>query len=154
MHYSEFLNISLQAITAPKYYVAGFLFRNQEKEVALIEKLHPEWQKGKLNGIGGKIIDKEAPFEAMCREFKEEAGIEIGNWELFCILNSSENKWKVFMFKANLLTPEIELKSMEEERVNWYNVNDLSKLNVISNLRWLIPMALNDKLPIADVTET
>jgi hypothetical protein len=39
MHYSEFLNISLQAGSVPKYYVAGFLFRNQEKKVALIEKI-------------------------------------------------------------------------------------------------------------------
>lgn len=55
----------------------------------LIRKTHPEWQKGKLNGIGGKIEKKEkltsngivdhwlleTPFEAMIREFHEETGI-------------------------------------------------------------------------------
>jgi len=36
-------------------YVCGFLFDMAFKHVALINKVRPDWQKGKLNGIGGKV---------------------------------------------------------------------------------------------------
>ena len=35
-------------------YVAGFMFSEDRRLVALIRKSKPEWQKGKLNGIGEK----------------------------------------------------------------------------------------------------
>jgi 8-oxo-dGTP diphosphatase len=35
-------------------YVLGFMFSSDHSEVALIRKRKPEWQRGKLNGIGGK----------------------------------------------------------------------------------------------------
>ncbi len=38
-----------------KLYVVGFMFTEDEKQVVLIEKKRPEWQAGKLNGVGGKI---------------------------------------------------------------------------------------------------
>jgi hypothetical protein len=43
--------------------VAGFLFRNNDTEVALIRKNKPDWQKGKLNGIGGKEKRKFGVFK-------------------------------------------------------------------------------------------
>lgn len=46
--------------------------------VVLIEKTHPEWQRGKHNFPGGKVEAGETPLAAMCREFKEETGVEIG----------------------------------------------------------------------------
>lgn len=40
-------------------YVLGFAFTPKDlkgnQKVVLIEKLKPEWQKGKFNGIGGKL---------------------------------------------------------------------------------------------------
>ncbi len=44
-----------------KHYVVTFLFTPDLQKVWLIEKQKPEWQKGCLNGIGGKIEDYEAP---------------------------------------------------------------------------------------------
>ena len=38
-----------------KKYVLTFLFTSDYKNVWLIEKNRPNWQKGSLNGIGGKI---------------------------------------------------------------------------------------------------
>ena len=54
-------------------YAIGFLFNKDLTKVALINKNKPGWQKGKLNGIGGKI-GHEKPICAMCREFEEETG--------------------------------------------------------------------------------
>jgi 8-oxo-dGTP diphosphatase len=44
----------------PTQYVLGFLFDPSQKDVVLIKKLKPEWQKGKLNGVGGKIEEGES----------------------------------------------------------------------------------------------
>ena len=60
-----------------KQYVLGFAFSRDKKDIILISKLNPEWQKGKLNGVGGKVEFEDAsPMDAMYREFKEETGIE------------------------------------------------------------------------------
>lgn len=120
-------------------YVAGFLFSIDSEKVALISKLRPEWQVGKLNGIGGKIEKSETIYEAMVREFLEETGVEIKNWDLFCCL---KNKlWVVNFFRAKA---DVDIKSMEDEQVGWYLVKDIYNLSTIPNLRWLIHMALDN----------
>lgn len=52
--------------------VVGFAFDDKLLNVALIKKKKPEWQKGYLNGVGGKVKDGEGYHEAMTREFEEE----------------------------------------------------------------------------------
>src|SRR5437588_12445111 len=56
-------------------YCLGFAFDNAGQNVVLIRKKKPEWQAGKLNGVGGKIEELETVYEAMSREFQEETGI-------------------------------------------------------------------------------
>ena len=60
-------------------YCLGFIFNSTLDTVYLIQKLRPEWQYGKLNGIGGKIHNNENSLKAMIREAKEEVNYE-GNW--------------------------------------------------------------------------
>jgi 8-oxo-dGTP diphosphatase len=122
-----------------KKYVAGFLFSKNSKKVVLISKLRPEWQIGKLNGVGGKIEKGETFYEAIVREFQEETGVEIKDWELFCCLKNKQ--WLVNFFRAKA---DADIKSMEDEQVDWYLVKDIYNLNTIPNLRWLIHMALDN----------
>lgn len=65
-----------------KDYVVGYCFSPLQLAVALIKKNKPEWQQGKLNGVGGKVEPLESPQHAMAREFYEEAGvlIPISRW--------------------------------------------------------------------------
>lgn len=119
-------------------YVAGFLFRNQGTQVALIEKQKPAWQAGKLNGIGGKIEPNESPEKAMIREFEEETGAHVVDWRLFCRLNGPD--WTVHMYVS---FDPVEIKSMEAEKVDWYYVEYIADHDTIPNLRWLIPLALD-----------
>ena len=58
-------------------YVVGFAFTNSRSRVLLLKKEKPPWQKGLLNGIGGKIKHWEAPMTAMCRESEEEVGLKL-----------------------------------------------------------------------------
>lgn len=126
-----------------KHYTVGFLFRTtapKRVEVALILKTHPAWQMGKLNGIGGSIEKDEPAADAMRREFLEEAGADITQWECFCNIHYSDRIVRYFRHHA---AADFIVRSMTEERVNWYLVSDLPLLSVIPNLLWLIPMAID-----------
>jgi 8-oxo-dGTP diphosphatase len=57
-------------------YVCGFMFDQKAEKVVLIEKGKPDWQKGKFNGVGGKIEQSDRwAIRAMMREFLEETGV-------------------------------------------------------------------------------
>ncbi|MDR0219475.1 MAG: NUDIX domain-containing protein [Enterobacteriaceae bacterium] len=127
------------------YYVTGFMFSKDKKHVALISKLQPSWQAGKLNGIGGKIEKGENPQQAMAREFAEEAGIETNpnGWKLFTVLTRPDAYQVNFLYTYD--DRIYSAKSVEKEIVDIYEANSLPD-NVIYNLRWLIPMALDEHL--------
>lgn len=122
-----------------KHYVAGFLFDEEFEKVALIKKNRPEWQAGFFNGIGGKIELDENPRAAMIREFKEEAGMDIEMWESFAVLRADD--WIVYMYWAN--GDLSKLQSLTDEPVSVWEIHELTELNVIPNLRWLVPMAID-----------
>lgn len=72
--------------TPLKSAVCGFMFDKRTQElVALIRKKRPDWQAGKVNGVGGKIERGEKAHAAMVREFQEETGVKTAAtaWELF-----------------------------------------------------------------------
>lgn len=114
------------------------MFRNNRTEVALIHKKHPAWQAGYLNGIGGKIESGEPPFEAMCREFWEEAGCSTFEWLRFARTSWEEGFVDYFVCESD----GAEISTQTDEEVDWIAVSDLPKLKVIPNLTWVIPMAL------------
>jgi 8-oxo-dGTP diphosphatase len=125
-------------------YVCGFLFSEDRQTVALIRKNKPAWQCGRLNGIGGKIEEGESPNQAMRREFREEAGADIVTWRAYAAINSPEDcaePWEVYFYFA---FSNRELRSMTNEPIALYPVVQLHGLPVIYNLRWLIPLALDD----------
>lgn len=131
-------------------YVVGFLFRNFVEgrgftSVVLIEKNTPDWQRGKLNGVGGKIEAGELADDAMIREFREEAGVEIRTWDKFCVLTHGEHT--IHFFKSFATVQAAYIQSQTDERVAWYILDDLPNLPVLPNLRWLIPMALDPDDP-------
>lgn len=131
-------------IMESKQWVVGFLFRD-ERDVALLMKTHPEWQAGKLNGIGGKVEESESTLDAIRREFLEETGAEVENWREFAILNVPA-AGAIHFFVAH---GSHEVRSMTEEIVQWYPVANLKHLPIISNLHWLIPLALDPKSQLA-----
>ena len=119
------------------HYVTGFLFDTYFDTVALIKKTKPEWQKGRLNGVGGKIEPGETPLDAMRREFFEETGMTVLDWNEFVVL--AGNDYKVHFFYAN--GNPWEVQTMTEEVVGHYELSSLSDYLTIPNLAWLIPMA-------------
>lgn len=130
-------------------YVVGFLFDTTCRRVALVEKHSPKWQRGLLNGIGGKIESHESPYHAMVREFQEEAGAVIRTWRLYCEL--SWVKGRVYFYEAR---GAYKLRSKTTEAVRWYAVKDIQLLPILDNLTWLLPLALDSWRPRAKIGYT
>lgn len=120
-------------------YVLGFAFNGMKTQVALIRKLRPIWQYGKTNGIGGKIEPGESPIEAMVREFKEEAGVEIVDWEEYCEIQGS--KFKIYCFRA--ITFLENLETMEDEQVELWRTDKLHEAGTLPNVPWLVHLAMD-----------
>lgn len=135
-----------------QHYVVGFLFhRSIGYEVALIEKTKPEWQRGRLNGIGGKIELGETPQAAMEREFREETGVFISEWRPFCQLHFRQAI--IHFFAAHIEGRRPDLLAMTDEKPDWVEVSNLDRFPIIQNLRWLVPMAIDQDGVTAVVTD-
>lgn len=141
-----------------KVYTLGFMFSTDRSQVLLILKDRPEWQAGKLNGIGGKYEpDKDHTFkEAHIREFEEETGIKTieEDWELFCIIKGVEtidkigtiygSNYEIRCFRA-FSNDAYNAKQMESEVPVLIETKDIADgvFTVLPNVNWLIPMALH-----------
>lgn len=132
-------------------YVLGFCFSNSLEEVWLIRKKRPAWQAGKLNGVGGHVEEGETPLCAMLRESFEEFGHADYNWQKFGEYTCACPKpGRVYLFRGIERTeyPRPVMKTDEEPVLSLVESIALSPLKprfkptVMSNLAWLVPMAL------------
>jgi 8-oxo-dGTP diphosphatase len=126
-------------------YVLGFAFN--DVFVLLIEKKRPKWQYKRLNGIGGHIEENEAPIDAMVREFREETGIHttVSQWEEFALMRGPD--WECVCFRSRNEFDIGYARQMTDERPIAVNKNTLGLYPVLSNVPWLIGLALDNSLP-------
>jgi 8-oxo-dGTP diphosphatase len=125
-------------------YVVGLLFSDDLKQVVLIKKNKPEWQKGLLNGPGGKV-EKTDPtaFYAMRREIREETGLTIDNWRLFFVQIGILQDYIVNYYIAKTDYAQLnQIKSTTDEVVGVYDVKYLDPTQLVNTLAWAIPLAI------------
>lgn len=122
----------------------AFIFTPDFTKVLLIHKLSPEWQKGKVNGVGGKTEAEETPRECITREVFEETALvfDIDSW--IEVGEMKEDGMQVSVFTVIYDGDLNNAKSNDKEEIEWVDTDSLPE-NVISNVRWLIPLSL-DKL--------
>lgn len=122
-------------------YVCGFLFSPTWDRVLLIRKEKPAWQKGRLNGVGGKIEDGETPLAAIVREFHEETGLNISPscWKEFETIAGDDFVVHFFFARSAFISDAI---STTDEKVEEYLVKGVPYDECIDNLRWIIPLAI------------
>ena len=116
-------------------YVMGLAFNDDQ--VLL------KWQREFINGIGGRIKKGELPIQAMVRKFKEEAGVETdsSDWIYFCLIGGEDFEICFYYTIGGIE----DASSIEDEKIEWFNIYKLP-YNIISNLMWLIPLALDHDL--------
>lgn len=120
-------------------YVCGFLFSPDRSRVLLIRKLRPPWQAGKLNGVGGKVEPGETAYQAMCREFREEAGLDVADWQRGVVLTGGD--WRGHFFRT--FGDVDAARARTDEPLERHGVAALPP-DVIPNLTWIIPLLLDD----------
>lgn len=81
-------------------YTLGFCFSSEREFVALIKKARPEWQAGKFNGIGGKVLENEFSLDCQIRKFEEETGVvtERTDWTLFATFGNDD--FRVYCYRC------------------------------------------------------
>jgi len=147
-----------------KLYVLGFAFNAEADHVVLVHKERPEWQKGLINGVGGKVEDFDAEYaNGMSREFKEETGVFIAepDWEHFATMHFGEDELgaEAFVFCFRTFTNGIyQCKTKESEKIEIFEVGDqykgfktLKGLKLINHIKTLIPMAQDRSFKFADI---
>lgn len=124
-----------------RFYVAGFMFNATLTKVALIRKNSPEWQKGLLNGIGGKLEPSDrSNIQAMQREFQEETGFFQMDWTYYARLHEGGRFSVGFYCCVGDLT---KLKSTTDEKVEIIPVSKIKNHQTIENIPWLVELAID-----------
>lgn len=145
---------------AKREWVVGFLLDNEADNVVLIRKARPEWQAGRLNGVGGKVEPGETTRVAMWREFFEETSAHVTWWEPFATLDWEEGV--VHFFRAFAPREFLDAcSSVTDEPIELHHVHQLLDPampcgRLTPNLRWLVPLAAHrhDVYDVIDVKET
>ena len=125
-----------------KKYTLGFIFTPALDHVLLVHKISPEWQAGKINGIGGKIEEGEDSLACIVREVQEETGLVTNPDQRIYLGEMGSDAWRMDVFTLVYSGDMGDARNADKERVEWFDVRALPP-NIISNLSWLVPLALD-----------
>ena len=137
-------------------YVVGFLFSEDRRQVILINKMHPEWQAGLLNGVGGKVEQGETPEEAMEREFLEETGMPAVGWQQVALLRCPN--CLVYFFRGFGIIENIKQghQSPTDEQVCVMGLDAFQlyfRNKAVQPVSWMIQMCLDDDIRFPVIIE-
>lgn len=131
--------------------VLGFAFDSYGR-VALIRKNRPDWQRGKLNGIGGHVESDESVRVAMSREFSEETGVLIpaDEWTLRGQMFKVDH-WIVHVFTVRS-AKVADARTSTDEHVNLYMLTQMFEWrhHCIANVPALIELCRIPPEPPSD----
>lgn len=128
-----------------KEFSLGFIFNKTGERVLLVHKQKPEWQAGKINGIGGKIEVGETPEDCIARETFEEARLTILPQAWIYLGHKSEPSATIHIFMTMYEGDTSDAQKGDHEEVEWFPTDNLPE-NCIPNLRWMIPFAQEQML--------
>jgi len=126
-------------------YTCGFMF-DRAGDVVLILKNKPDWQRGRLNGIGGKLEPGETPAACMAREWSEETGDhKPRDWSHFVSIGGQNSVVHFYKTAVDEL-PTLPAMTDVGESILIFPVATVLKpdspLKCVPNLYWLLRLAL------------
>lgn len=128
-------------------YVLALLYTADRNQVVLMRRTRPAWQAGRVNALGGRIMAGESSRGAARREVREECGVDVAEWTEVLVWDDAE-----YVMHAMRAVDDRarDARTMEDQEVFLAAVRALPD-NVIDNLRWLVPLALDADvaLPVA-----
>ena len=104
-----------------------------------MRRTRPSWQAGRVNALGGGLMAGESAAEAARREVREECGVDVAEWSEVLVWEDAEYVMYVMRGESERAR---EARTLEDQEVFLADVNALPD-NVIDNLRWLVPLALD-----------
>lgn len=113
------------------------LHRNKEKN---------DINEGKWLGIGGHIEKDETPEEAMIREFKEETGLDILNYQKRGIIyfHSGDIHEIMYLYTSDKFIGSI--RECDEGTLKWVKIHDVLNLNLWEGDKYFLKeLTANDK---------
>lgn len=123
-----------------QHYSLAFIFNKDHSKVLLMMKNRPEWQKGRVNGIGGKFEEGETGLQCVAREIEEETALVIPHKEWIYIGKMKFSYGLAEVFTTTYESPESDARQTTDEAIGWFPVDALPN-NCIENLLVLIPFA-------------
>ena len=133
-----------------RVYVLALLFTADRSGVVLMRRTRPAWQSGRVNALGGKLHLGESAPAAARREVGEEAGVDVSRWEEFLVWHDAAYRMhavRAFDEAAR------DARTREDQAIFLASAQQLPA-NVIDNLRWLVPLALDRDVAVPVVVRS
>ena len=128
----------------PRVYALALLFTPDRRHVVLVHKTRPAWQAGRVNALGGKLDPGESAVDAARREVREEAGVDVADWEEFLIWDDPQYR----MHACRAFDVAATAAYTAEDQTVFVADAHALPANVIDNLRWLVPLALDPDVAV------
>lgn len=92
---------------------------------------------GQWRDVGGKFLPNENPIEGIKREVKEETNLDIeivGNKHI-AVLKRDDGPGYYYVYKAKYVDGELKIDKKEIEKIGWFTLEEIKKLNLMPSTR-------------------
>ncbi len=108
-----------------------YLEKEGQYLMLLRNKKEHDVNEGKWIGVGGKLEGAESPEECVCREVREETGLELRSYKLRGILTFSSVGWEdelIFIYTADSFDGR--MKDCDEGELKWIDKDKIMELRL------------------------
>ncbi len=127
----------------------GYVLSADRSQVLLVHRTRAsDEHRGKWNGLGGKLEAGEDVYSSLCRELREEAGIEVTSARLRGTVSwpgfgAGGADWFGFVFVVDGYSGEIPDRNDDGPLV-WHDLDALGNLPMWEGDRYWLPLVFGD----------